>query len=924
MPTVVQYPCSQFDYITSGRSENDAQQLFDAWIAVHHPSLLEIDSTMPRWETASYPPFNLQQDIVIIPPCCEPYWNDDWEKQTADCIIIRNAANRDEIVQQVLAARNHSSQPFDEDFVADFYAFAAARFLLALLSRNQYHLHAPDDTRLKELLDSAIQMSRHNEPGGIQQALQRAFDELATAKDNYHAVQNYFLELILVTETTAGEPLRQLLQTSPHVNLFLPCKILQTLPELHPETFAELQSAVEKGKVHFIIDDWSDGIDLQSLALLPILDVADRVLAGISLYRDLLNISPTVYGRLTPGLSPVLPQLLKLTALKGAVHFTPLAGWKIKESEQSKIVWQGTDNSSVDALVRYPIDASSHLGFFEFADQFGTQLHQDSVPTTVFAKFPDIQSHKPGTSASGWLDILRRMNRYSTGLGNFVHIEEYFSSTAYSGGMQRFGHEIYPVDALREPVQNPISRWNALYQASRARLVQSALETLLHLLNKPVSDRPIAEQFADAMLPSAALPLAAPPDGCRIAVNPLSFARTMYMDDTPIEVPPLGYAFYKKQSEQIAGDESQHSSRTHSPQKLITRLFSPKKNKAEKNKAEPVLARQATDDIGRGEKRAVSILENRYFSAKFDATTGMLRSIFTSRSRFNQLSRQIACRNNQIYTVQCVDEIVITKSTAEIGQLKITGRLVFPEGEVAARFSETVMIRSQSRVLEFGLTLEPLIELDDDRWNSYIAVRYAWNDDALELRGNLNDGIYVLPERKHLHSTGLIDLRSETQSLTFLSEGLPFHRRSGDRQLDTLLLVKGESQRQFRLGVGVNAKNPMFVYQDFSLKQEGLIFPVQSCPSNLSSWLFQIESSHVLALHWEAVWELEKLVGYMVYLQEVSGHRAHFVLRSFLHPVRAAAMNFQGQELKPIKVQDDAVLIDMHAYEILPLRVWLE
>jgi hypothetical protein len=32
-------------------------------------------------------------------------------------------------------------------------------------------------------------------------------------------------------------------------------------------------------------------------------------------------------------------------------------------------------------------------------------------------------------------------------------------------------------------------------------------------------------------------------------------------------------------------------------------------------------------------------------------------------------------------------------------------------------------------------------------------------------------------------------------------------------------------------------------------------------------------------------------------------------------------MNFQGKELKTFKVDGDAVLIDMHIYELLPLLV---
>jgi len=888
MPIIVQYPCSQFDYITSGRTEGEAQELFEAWAAAHHPALLEMDIGLPRWETASYPPFNLDKDIVIVPPCCESFWDENWEKKTAECTLVRNIVHRDEIVQQVLAARNCPTHSFDEAFVIDCYALAAARFFIALLNRNLNYLQMPDEIRLTSLLKDAIKGTQNNQPGAVQQALQSAFDEIAMSKDSYHPTQNYFVELTLATKTTVGEPLQQLLRDANQINLFVSSSVLETLPETQPETFALLKTAIEKGKIRFVFDD----TEPQSLTLLPILDVADHILAGISLYRDLLNVSPEVYGRLTTGLSPAMPQLLKLTGLKGAIHCAPLAGWHIKETDQSKIIWKGTDGSNIDALVRYPIDASTFLGFFELTDQLSTQINRDDIPTSVLALFPG--------QKSDWINILRRMTHFSSGLGKFVNIEEYFSGTVYAGGSQRFDYDVYPVNVLMEAEQNPISQWNELYRQSMDRLVQSSLGTLLALLNRPVTDAPLARRFVETITHLAGAPV---PQA--IAVNPLSFPRRIHIDDTAVDVPPMGYA-YVEPTAQVAEQPPIKKS-------LLGQFFG--------TKSEPVLARKAMDDLGRGEKRPVYILENRYFNAKFDEVSGMMRSIFTNRSRYNQLSRQIAFRKDQTYSHQVADEIILTKATTEVGQLKIVGRLMFPDGKIAARYTEMVTIRNQNRTLEFDLTLKPFAEFDDDRWNSYIAVRYAWNDDTFEIRGNLNDGMHVLPDKKHLHSPRVVDLRHEKESLTFLSVGLPFHRRSGDRQLDTLLIVKDESQRQFRLGVAVNAKHPALLSYDFALGQEELIFPVQSQPQNPSSWLFQIESSNVVALHWEPILEADKPVGYMVYLQETEGRQAHFALRSFVPPKRAAAMNFQGKELKALKTDADAVLIDMHAYELLPLMI---
>ena len=42
-----------------------------------------------------------------------------------------------------------------------------------------------------------------------------------------------------------------------------------------------------------------------------------------------------------------------------------------------------------------------------------------------------------------------------------------------------------------------------------------------------------------------------------------------------------------------------------------------------------------------------------------------------------------------------------------------------------------------------------------------------------------------------------------------LTGGLPFHRRTDERMLDSLLLVRGERSRSFELGIGLDVKYPL-------------------------------------------------------------------------------------------------------------------
>ena len=60
-----------------------------------------------------------------------------------------------------------------------------------------------------------------------------------------------------------------------------------------------------------------------------------------------------------------------------------------------------------------------------------------------------------------------------------------------------------------------------------------------------------------------------------------------------------------------------------------------------------------------------------------------------------------------------------------------------------------------------------------------------------------------------------LDIRCAGRRTTLLCGGLPYHRRLGDRKLDTLLVVRGETARSFRLGVGIDVPHPVAAAIEF-------------------------------------------------------------------------------------------------------------
>lgn len=972
---IVLYPSYSFETLSTDRSATEADELLDAWTATFHPALIEKFNEIPHWESASIPPYNTTDQPILIPLCCESFLYEDWFKQQEETktVLVRNCTNRDEILEQLFSHAQIEHHGFDAEYVADFFALGTAYFLIDMLVRQLHYMSMLDDSQLTTQIFDSLKTYRKGEIETAKDHLRQAFEAVCQSKEYFYPSKTYFLDLTLVTPSTTGISLQKILNGRNTVNLFLSCKLLRQLPEINPETFSVLKSACNAGNVCFIADDSEE----KSLLLLPILDAADRILDGISLFREQLNVSPVIYGRLHTGLTPFLPQLLKLIGIKGVVHFAPLDGWQMKETAQSKMIWQGVDGTKIDALVRYPLNASSNLEFFDLAVKLGQTINNDNAPTAVFAQFPGQKNN----SNTVWLDDLRCMSQYTSMLGQFFDIEKYFDETSQCGSTNQFNFGKYPGNALTADKTNPISYWNNVYKENADRLVRSVFETILILLGcKPQHDH-VIEQFAEMMTSTGIRndningnAKDAVKNEKLLLLNPLSCPRRVFVDisdwqslpeetapviltceteshkEVVVDIPPLGYAFIES-NKNVAKKVSESNKTTfrlsdlNSPQNLAARFFHSVFSGAE-TKSETTLIRKSEDDLGKNVKRNVYLLENEYFRVKIDAESGMLRSIFTNNSRFNRLSRQLGFRlpkdkrrdderdsrdPNHGYAVQTADEILITKNSPITGQLAVTGRLILPNGKTAADFIETITIRRKSRLLEFDLELKPYHELGENSWDSYYAVRYAWNDNTLDLRGGIADGVHTLSGER-LQSPKFIDLRNENFSLTFFTEGLPFHRRFGERQLDTILIAQGEtvSAGKFRLGVGVDLKQPVPASLEFLIQKDLLIVPVSNRPKNPSTWLFQIEAKNVVALYWKPISEKEKPIGFTVFLLETEGKHAHFSFHLFRTPLKAAATDLLDEkdenqknetEIKEFKINGDAVLIDMHGHELLPLKV---
>ncbi len=359
---IVYYPSYSFETLVTGRTEMEARELLAAWSAAFHPALIEwalqhSANPIPRWESASNSANAessfAENNLVLVPPCCETNLSREWfvEQEAAGVRFVRGLADRTQITARLLEEHGieQASAAFDEEFVRDFQALGTVYFLVDLLVQQLHYTSALDDTQFCTKMFDAVVAYKKGDKAGADDFLCQAFETASQSKEYFYPVQTYFLDLVLVTPETTGLALQNLLQTGnvarDRTTLFLPALLLQKIAESEPDTLAALKSASETGRIRFIVDDTEE----TSLLLLPLLDQADRILEGLSIYREILNISPSIYGCQHTGLHPLLPQLLQLTGMKGAVHFAPLDGWHLKNQDQSKMMWKGVECRNPDS-----------------------------------------------------------------------------------------------------------------------------------------------------------------------------------------------------------------------------------------------------------------------------------------------------------------------------------------------------------------------------------------------------------------------------------------------------------------------------------------------------------------------------------------------------------------------------------------------
>jgi alpha-mannosidase len=263
------------------------------------------------------------------------------------------------------------------------------------------------------------------------------------------------------------------------------------------------------------------------------------------------------------------------------------------------------------------------------------------------------------------------------------------------------------------------------------------------------------------------------------------------------------------------------------------------------------------------------------------------------------------------------DEIEVLSNGPVSASIRTRGRLMHPEGSVAARFEQTFRLDRGSRVLAIDATIEPIDFPSGNPWECYFASRVAWADAAADVLRSAAGGSFPT-EAKQVEAPQFVEVRGVKRNLTIFTGGAPYQRRSAMRMLDTILIPQGESRRSFNLSLGVEVPYP---YQEAWAQATGLVVadaPTR-CPAvGATSWLMHVDAKNLMATQWTPVESNGEVIGIRGRLLETAGRAGSATIRCFRNLVSARQVDYLGQTLTELNPNGDAATIDFSGHE------WLE
>jgi alpha-mannosidase len=953
---LVLIPSHSLEDFPSELSESDAESILNAFAIAWDPRLLLAARSLPKWHRADDPPAHAAGRIVFVPTNCESWLPGGWCEQAISdgARVIRGLTERQAMLRDALrqVGIEVGADTELEDRAADFHSLGFHYLQLELLTRKMRHFSNLDEVYLKREALGAAEAALAGDVETTFARLKQCFDTLLEARHRFYSVESWVLDLCLLSGPTDPEPLLSALKQAQGLSLLVTANDLEAWGKEHPSVLAAIQEGCERDTVEVICGGVTDA----PLPLLPASSNLWHLRESRRVTELLLRKASSTWGLRRFGVSPLMPQSLKRLGFEGALHFV-LDDGIYPDYEHAKFRWEGLAGTPIDAISRIPLAADTATSYLKLPDRISESMDNDQCAAVILARWPGAKSP--------FLVDLHRAGRYAHVLGRVATFREFFERTDFStrSGNYRPREYLSPfyVQAVAREEADPVSRF-ARHRAAREELDLAKWfdQMRLSLLGRPpaasyVDEERDLENVAEPRAGSDALAMVEKSRALRteaagrlgqlighqggetagyLVLNPRSNGRRVAWRGT-------GLGPVVRESDFVQGVDGGFAASVSVPGCGFVWL--------------PKSLVAPSRGVPRG---GVSLadewtLRNDFFEVRIHPERGGIQEIrphgrapallsqqlnyrFAAERTFVHSDGETTTETKTHYGEMRGDSLRVVSTGPAFGEIVSTGRIVDQKNvQVLARYTQTVRVWRGRPVVELDVELEVVRQPEGEAWHSYYASRWAWPDETAATARSVG-WCAVEATEERWESAEFLEVATESHRVTLVPHGLPFHRKSGGRMLDTILIAAGESKRNFKLSVVIDEPFPYAAALDADTPP--IVLEMNGPPrSGAEGWLVHVESKSVQLVSLEPVlseppesygsWHRPEPVervaesGMALRLVESEGRPIRTKVRAFRTPRRARQRDFAGKTIMELPVEGDAVVVDLGAYEMVEVEL---
>lgn len=951
-------------------AENEAASLWNAISCAWHPKLLVQCGALPIFRQAESQYGYPGRRVVLVPTPAESWMPHEWRSVLRDQehVILDGCSERGEWLSAIETDvpgpvednedNPESTSAATEGFVLveDFLALGTVQLQLQLLSRRRHHFVDPDLILLHREVRAAAEASWQGNEALVRQHLAVCFEHLRDIREKVYPQNCFLVDICLPAEAESAEAVLHAIAEYSPLNLLISGRELLQLGEGSPAALDLVRTACAEQRLCLLTGhDAETRTGLGSMASL-----LNDLRRTATVLQNAIGQTPRHWARRRFGMVASLPMVLAWRGFESAFHVA-LDDGLYPDRERSQFEWQSPDGSTIAAASRIPLAIDSAAGFQRLADRYNESMQEDTVAALFLARLPELRGP--------WLGDLRRSAAYAPVLGEFVSMETLCHMAEGSRMAEANQHADYLSPALIQssvlkteyPVSGPASlrQWqqqleslrflNAMVRVIRGELAALRIEERLNTVETRLADLEVLQTDTNSVLPeklpqiisggqtitqelsqisvdlSEAIRNRIPSHDSvargLLLLNPLPFGRIHAVTW------PEGWG------RPSADSVIEASEKTREAERLLVRL--PPGGFVWLREATGSETPQPLTQTARREPLLAEpfILRNRHFEVEISERTGGVAAVRYHGQRGNRLSQQGGFRYERELTLPADETGEVRKASYAIPEL-VSQRItengsVFAAIEATTEFYSPVdrsrvgRIRQTTRVDRHRARIEVQIEIQDcaipvkgNPWLAGWCCRFAWdNESAAITRGVLGQAAGFRLER--IESPDYVEVVDGDRRFVICADGRPWHRKSGNRMLDSLMMVEGEETTSFRFWIDFDQMYPLRT-------TEQMLTPVIETrtagrtPAGVTtSWILGLSAGNVqlvqccyTARRPEASDELSFL------LCETEGSDVECLVRTARKPSGAFAAGPDRATRISLQMRDDGIVVPMRAWQL--------